>query len=192
MSFCPYVPRLLFDLGKIRYMRGFVANEHLWVSWKSAHGRAYFFWRQYVKLHLCAYRKPYDTVTVWRAGKVCMTSRHIQFALFVSIKKLYIRTAAMVRILECLQSECVYKILRPAAPSTYSVFSPILDQMLICYQNSTLHCMLLMHPFRDWHQNSVQIYWLAGLLSSAACSKQSTSPSLCRKERVRKIAKSNC
>jgi len=73
----------------------------------------------------------------------------------------------------CLQTKCVYEILRPptsndALPLTRSLTT------LSCYQTPKLRCMLLMHTFRDMTSKFIPSILTVHRLSSAACSKQST------------------
>ena len=73
----------------------------------------------------------------------------------------------------CPQTKCVYEIQRP--PTSNDAF-PLTGSLttLSCYQNSKLHCMLLMHTFRDMTSKFIPSILTVHRLSSAACSKHST------------------
>jgi hypothetical protein len=146
------------------------------ISWKSEPGRAYFSdvteWNYIYLVHL-------SSMTPWkqktRSWNLCVTEFTI--CRIVNSKGPSLtdwHCGSPVWMPDwCLQTKCVYEILRP--PTSNDAF-PLTRSLttLGCYQNSKLRCMLLMHTFRDMTSKFIPSILTVHLLSSAACSKQST------------------
>jgi hypothetical protein len=165
------------------------------IPWKSEPGRAYFSdvskWITFtftLKLH--------DTVkaenTQLKSLRHGVYHMHYCYSKGTSLTDWHFGSPASIPDW-CLQTKCVYEILRP--PTSNCAF-PLTRSLttLSCYQNSKLRCMLLMHIFADMTSKFIPSILTVHRLSSAACSKQSTYHHFAVEDkesfrRVREIAK---